>query len=114
MASYVLVLYNEKHRRIEVGKLNAIDFEPGFYYYVGSAKRLSRVKRHFGEKKKKWHIDYISEVFEVLGAVLFDLQECELAKKINLPKIKGFGCSDCNCDSHLFYSKNLIIEYLFT
>lgn len=114
MVSYVLLLYNDRRRRIEVGKLGVFDFEPGFYYYVGSAERLSRVKRHFGKKRKKWHIDYISEVFEIIGAVLVKLEECELAGRVKLTPIKGFGCSDCNCFSHLFYSKNLTIEYLFT
>ncbi len=113
MASYVLVLHNEVQRRILVGKLGEIEFKDGFYYYVGSAERLSRLKRHFGKKTKKWHIDYISEVFEVLGAMLVNLEECELAKRFDLPSIKGFGCSDCECYSHLFYSRNLTTEYLF-
>ncbi|TDA30800.1 MAG: DUF123 domain-containing protein [Archaeoglobi archaeon] len=114
MVSYLLILYNSRNRVVRVGKLGTFDFEPGFYYYVGSAERLSRVKRHFGSKRKKWHIDYISEVFEVLGAILINLEECELAHKIKLTPIKGFGCSDCSCYSHLFYSKNFTIEYLFT
>ncbi|MEM2086143.1 MAG: GIY-YIG nuclease family protein [Archaeoglobaceae archaeon] len=114
MASYILILYNHHGQRIEVGKLGVFDFEPGYYYYVGSAERISRVRRHFGKKTKKWHIDYISEVFEVIGAILVNLEECELAKKVKLLPIKGFGCSDCDCYSHLFYSKNLTIENLFT
>ena len=31
--------------------------------------------------------------------------ECELAKAmkaISVDEVKGFGCSDCQCDSHLF------------
>ena len=31
--------------------------------------------------------------------------ECELAKAmkaISVDEVKGFGCSDCHCDSHLF------------
>lgn len=114
MSSYLLILENKERKILQVGKLGTIDFKPGYYYYVGSSERISRVKRHFGAKTKKWHIDYISEVFEVMGAVLFKIPECELASKIKFEKISGFGCSDCKCESHLFYSKNLAIENLFT
>ncbi|MCS7130522.1 MAG: GIY-YIG nuclease family protein [Archaeoglobaceae archaeon] len=114
MASYVLILHNDRDQKLLVGKLGFIDFKSGYYYYVGSAERLSRVRRHFGKKRKRWHVDYISEVFEVIGAILFNLEECELSRKIKLKPIRDFGCSDCNCLSHLFYSENLTIEYLFT
>lgn len=113
MTSYVLILENRVERLLEVGKLGRVAFRPGYYYYVGSAKRIKRVTRHFNVKKKRWHIDYVSSVFTVLGAILFKIPECELAKKMKLEKIPGFGCSDCECESHLFYSKNLIIENLF-
>lgn len=113
MSSYVLILENEVKRTLKIGSLGKIEFEKGYYYYVGSAKRISRVLRHFGEKRKRWHIDYISDVFKVIGVVVFKIPECELASKICLEKIKKFGCSDCNCESHLFYSKSLTIENLF-
>ncbi|MBU7024153.1 MAG: DUF123 domain-containing protein, partial [Theionarchaea archaeon] len=29
--------------------------------------------------------------------------ECEVARDIDLPHIKGVGCSDCHCPSHLCY-----------
>ncbi|MCS7143672.1 MAG: GIY-YIG nuclease family protein [Archaeoglobaceae archaeon] len=114
MSSYVLILRNDEEKKIEIGKLGKIYFRPGVYYYVGSAKKISRVIRHFNEKRKRWHIDYISGVFEILGAILFKISECELASKIEFEKVKRFGCSDCSCESHLFYSKNLTIENLFT
>ncbi|MFN3384735.1 MAG: GIY-YIG nuclease family protein [Archaeoglobaceae archaeon] len=116
MSSYVLILENSEKRSLQVGKLGTITFEPGYYYYVGSAKKISRVVRHFNAKAKKWHIDHISGIFTVIGAILFKIPECELASKITLitfKKIPNFGCSDCECESHLFYSKNLTIENLF-
>lgn len=114
MTSYVLILENFEERSLRVGKLGTISFKPGYYYYVGSAKRLSRVVRHFNAKAKKWHVDYVSSVFRVIGAILFKIPECELASKIKLESVPRFGCSDCDCKSHLFYSKNLTIENLFT
>ncbi|MEM0351052.1 MAG: GIY-YIG nuclease family protein, partial [Archaeoglobaceae archaeon] len=109
MTSYVLILKNEEERELEIGKLGKFLFKPGFYYYVGSAKKMSRIKRHFQKKGRKWHIDYILDEFEIVGAILFKIPECELASKLKLEKIKGFGCSDCKCESHLFYSKILTI-----
>ena len=34
--------------------------------------------------------------------------ECELALKLSEKNeyVQDFGCSDCNCESHLFYFKN--------
>lgn len=113
MSSYVLILENNEKRSLRVGKLGIITFEPGYYYYVGSARRIGRVTRHFNARAKKWHIDYISQVFTVVGAIIFKTKECELASKIKLKKVPRFGCSDCKCESHLFYSRNLTIENLF-
>jgi len=104
-------------RTLKIGKNLKIDFKKGYYYYVGSAKRISRIKRHFQlNKSLRWHIDYITVVFDVIGAVILKLNECELAKILSrgLKGIKGFGCSDCKCETHLFYSTNLTLEFLPT
>ena len=55
-----------------------------------------------------WHIDYlldktkITDVFIKEGKVK---EECEIANvfKEKLKPVFNFGCSDCNCYSHLFY-----------
>jgi len=115
--SYVLVLFNRKKRQIAVGRLGRLTFPPGYFYYVGSAKNgIHRIKRHFSkQKKKKWHIDYISSVMAIFGAVLTHLDECELASRFSrFQQIPQFGCSDCKCTSHLFYSPNLTLEFLST
>jgi Uri superfamily endonuclease len=114
--SYVLILKNRVDREIEVGKLGMIKFSKGHYFYVGSANNgIGRIKRHFRrEKKLKWHIDYISAVFEVIGAVILRAEECEVAESFTFEGIKGFGCSDCRCRTHLFYSPNLTLEFLPT
>ena len=59
-----------------------------------------------------WHIDYLldgenSEIRDVLFNVSDKKIECDLASIISkdgegIPK---FGCSDCNCNSHLIYFK---------
>lgn len=118
MPSYILILYNNKKKDVIVGKLGEINFPPGYYYYVGSANSgIHRVRRHFsGANVKKWHIDYISTIMSVLGAVLIHEKECTVALKLGreLQMIPNFGCSDCKCKSHLFYSPNLTLEFLST
>ena len=56
-----------------------------------------------------WHIDYLlSEKSVSVEAVYVRLSdekiECEIAGKVSHYGlgVKGFGCSDCRCNSHLF------------
>ncbi len=113
--AYILILYNPRKQLIEVGKLGKIDFAKGYYFYVGSGmKNLEqRVLRHqHKDKKIKWHIDYLTSKFKFIDAKLFPSfkrLECNIAKTLgkNLTMIKGFGCSDCHCKSHLFFSEKI-------
>lgn len=104
---------------IKIGSLGNQKFRKGFYCYVGSAlnnleKRVQRHVRTSLEKtqKKFWHIDYLlSSPFVKLSKVYYkestEKEECRIASMISKSggKIPGFGCSDCNCDSHLFKIK---------
>ncbi len=109
---YLLLVSLEKKTTITVGSLGKIDFEKGFYVYVGSAQNgLSRrIARHRRKKKtKRWHIDYLTALAETITPVpivtMEDL-ECELSAKVeNLAvfTVKGFGSSDCRCPGHLHY-----------
>ncbi len=110
--AYLLLVKISKDTKIEIGALSKLFFEKGTYVYVGSAMNgiEKRVKRHFGKRKKIfWHIDYLLSAPGVkLGAALAKpsklREECKIANKIALEGIPvlGFGCSDCNCNSHLF------------
>ncbi len=85
----------------------------GMYVYVGSAfgsgGLKARIERHLRrEKKLHWHIDYVSTdvSFEMLSILILRNRklECQMAEVLNkmLKPIKGFGCTDCKCESHLF------------
>ncbi len=72
----------------------------------------SRLKRHLSNKKKMhWHVDYLlkkSEITDIIyneseKKIEYELSQYISSKTIN---IEGFGCSDCECDSHLYYFKN--------
>ena len=109
--SYILIVEIKSDLIISFGKKGEKQFEKGYYIYVGSA--LSgldqRIQRHLRKQKKlHWHIDYLLE-HAIIIAVFFKegkfREECNIAKKLDgqLLLISGFGCTDCQCKSHLFY-----------
>lgn len=104
--TYLLIMELSQDAQIEVGKLGTIPFKRGTYIYVGSAPSEKRLERHLRkDKKMRWHIDYFLEKAEIKRIYIVEGKECETAQKVGLPCIKGFGCSDCRCLSHLFYGE---------
>jgi Uri superfamily endonuclease len=112
---YCIVIDLPKTTRIRVGSLGEFEFRPGIYVYVGSA--LSGIEKRVGRhrsssKKTRWHIDYLltkAEVMSVIAIPSGDKSvECAVAKSLlkcedaTVP-VRGFGSSDCSCDSHLIY-----------
>lgn len=112
--TYILIIHNNQRQKVEVGNLGRINFDRGYYCYIGSAmqnlsKRVERHKRKI--KNHHWHIDYLldkSKIHKSIEIRNTEKLECEVAEKISEIAdgvIKNFGSSDCNCDSHLFYFK---------
>jgi len=112
---YILVVSVSKDINVNVGALGSVNFEKGLYAYVGSAQNNleKRIERHLRKTKQKfWHIDYLLddadvEVLKVFHKKAGRLEECKIAKNISeigVP-VKGFGSSDCRCESHLFKLK---------
>jgi len=110
--TYILLIELPESREIKLGALGAIPLHAGFYAYVGSALNglEARIARHLRkEKKPYWHIDYllvhgrVQNIFYVEGS---QKKECDIARNLaaRFNSIKGFGSSDCDCVSHLFYS----------
>lgn len=115
---YVLILRLGRDTEINVGKLGTHYFKMGYYAYVGSARGaggFKRVGRHFEvasgkNKTRKWHIDHLLPYSEIVCAIFMqtiDDIECSVAAAMAryFDGIKGFGCSDCRCDTHLYFSK---------
>jgi sugar fermentation stimulation protein A len=96
-----------------VGALGNIAFRAGWYVYAGSArKNLSkRMSRHLRKtrKQKHCHLDYLcplSKTIRALPILSYQNLECDLAaalKALGGTELPGFGCSDCRCESHLYY-----------
>lgn len=105
----------KKSDKIKIGNLyqDPYKFKKGYYVYIGSAMNslIPRLNRHLSDDKKMhWHIDYLlksnySEIREILFTDSEKRIECNLANAIAKEglKIEGFGCSDCNCNSHLIF-----------
>jgi Uri superfamily endonuclease len=108
---YVLLIEIGESGDIQIGKRRKYHFEEGYYAYVGSAlgNLDRRVARHLATQKRLfWHIDYLLNVAiarEVICAETNEKKECLVAQALSakLASKAGFGCSDCNCSSHLFF-----------
>ena len=118
--TYILVVTLESPRTVRVGALGEHLFEAGTYVYVGSAMGGldQRLNRHLAKEKTiRWHIDYLtticsrSEAFESYPEFV---PECELANVAErcgaIPEVRGFGCSDCDCFTHLFRASDQIVD----
>ena len=113
--TYALVMRNDSGADIQVGRRHRISVEPGYYIYVGSAFGpggvRARVSRHCrGGKSKHWHIDYLREAVTPVCAWYSPEpvnQEHHWARALSviadISPVKGFGCTDCRCFTHLFH-----------
>jgi len=109
--TYVLLAHVPYDLVLSVGELGNRSFKAGYYAYVGSALGglEKRVERHMREEKKiRWHIDYLLSrvrAVDVVVAQSEERKECAVAAELakHLSSIRGFGSSDCKCESHLFY-----------
>jgi len=94
-----------------------VSFKKGDYIYIGSAKDCleARLERHLRKNKKTyWHIDYllkdektqISQTWMILKSIECETAEVFYRNSFTETVRKGFGSSDCKCETHLFYIKN--------
>ena len=111
---YCLIVQLSQKRHIKIGCLGTFRFPAGFYVYVGSAQNNleRRIERHLRQEKKvHWHIDYLLRYGQVVSVHTYAGEkdmECMLSHKIGNMKdasvaVKGFGSSDCSCNSHLYF-----------
>ncbi len=110
--SYLLLIKLPDEQAITIGSLKALPFPRGYYAYVGSAMSglKARLSHHLrASKKPRWHIDYLLPRATISGVILCETGErieCAIAEALShqFDAIRGFGCSDCRCYSHLFFS----------
>ncbi|WP_336329498.1 GIY-YIG nuclease family protein [Haloarcula sp. CGMCC 1.2071] len=118
--TYTLVLERDTSGPITVGALGEQAFPAGWYAYTGSALGsggFGRIDRHRAvaagdNDTRHWHIDYLlGDAATTVDRVITteaDI-ECAVAQQVDRPSAEGFdridafGCSDCDCRSHLIY-----------
>jgi len=114
--TYVLVLSSRSTDLIQIGRLGALQFQSGFYVYVGSALGpggvRARLAHHLkASRRPHWHIDYL-RTHTKLEEICYPLDTRRLehvwAKHIGLAEgasvpLVGFGSTDCGCESHVFF-----------
>lgn len=115
--AYLLTLHLAEDQTIKIGKAASIECPAGTYYYVGSAMGAggiaSRVGRHFRhdkDKKLRWHIDHLRAQMTVMGCWVWESEdkiECLIAQGLRdqaaLEWLPHIGCSDCHCQSHVYF-----------
>jgi len=111
--SYLLIVETSRKIPLQAGGLAARNFLTGYHVYVGSAmsELSARLARHQRKTKKlRWHIDYLTAKADRIVALPIRSSqrlECGIAKALAAilePGPRGFGSSDCNCATHLFFS----------
>ncbi len=118
--TYILLMAFSEDMDIQVGSLGTCHLDRGKYCYVGSAMGGidQRVGRHLASTKGvRWHIDRLTMASDDKEAYISYpdfIPECDLAKIAEgcgaVPVIKGFGCSDCRCATHLFMMTDEVKE----
>jgi Uri superfamily endonuclease len=116
--TYALILSSATDAAIPVGRLGDLHLQPGFYVYVGSALGPGGVRARLAHhmrpaERLHWHIDYLRP-HTMLEEIWFcydrKSQEHAWARRFarmlgaSVP-LAGFGASDCDCETHLFFFK---------
>jgi Uri superfamily endonuclease len=112
---YVVWLRLTTPVRLRVGRAGIFDLPGGYYAYVGSAfgpgGLRARLGRHWsGARCCHWHVDYLRAVAAPVAA-WYQAQQLPtehawaaiLASGSRFRAVRGFGCSDCRCEAHLFH-----------
>jgi len=114
--TYAIVCEPRRKRSVRIGKLGRLELIHGYYAYVGSAfgpgGLKARVSRHLiGPKRPHWHIDYLGrmakpkEVWYTCDPIIREHDWAAVMAQWRAASIplRGFGGSDCRCESHLFF-----------
>ena len=113
--TYLLIVELIKPTDVIVTSGKTFALKTGYYGYIGSALNglRKRIERHLSRTKKlHWHIDYLLQTATVQSVIYVENDkriECLIAQDLvkNHRYVRGFGCSDCKCKAHLFYSASM-------
>lgn len=116
--TYALVLRCTMGRTIRVGRLGTMRLRPGYYVYIGSALGpgglRARIAHHLRRTKRPhWHIDYlrthvrVGQLWYCCNSIRLEHHWAQVLGGASGGFIArpGFGASDCDCESHLYFFK---------
>ena len=116
--TYALILSCTSNARIQIGHLGTMKLQRGYYVYLGSALGPGGLRGRIAHHQKPsprphWHIDYL-RAYTQIQCIWFSYdarrREHQWAGVIwmmsgaTIP-FPGFGASDCDCQSHLYFFK---------
>ena len=112
---YLLIVNLTQPTNVIVTSGKTFALSPGYYGYIGSALNglKKRIERHLSENKKlHWHIDYLLQIATIQSVISVESNmsiECLIAQDLTkkYQYVRGFGCSDCKCKSHLFFHDDI-------
>jgi Uri superfamily endonuclease len=112
--TYALIFSSETDQLIRVGRLGPVHVPRGFLVYIGSALGPGGVRARVGHhlrisRRPRWHVDYLrarTRLDEVWYCYDTMRREHDWAEAMGCQRktgsIRGFGVSDCRCESHLY------------
>ncbi len=112
--TYALILSSQTDQLIRVGRLGQVEVPRGFLVYIGSALGPGGVRARVGHHRRistrpRWHVDYLrawTRLDEVWYCYDAERREHEWAEAMRCQRdaapVRGFGASDCRCESHLY------------
>ncbi len=114
--TYALILSLATDAVIRVGRLGDLRLQPGFYVYVGSALVPGGVRARLAHhmchaERPHWHIDYrrrhttLEEIWFCYSRTSreHDWARCFAGMHAASMPLAGFGSSDCDCETRLFF-----------
>jgi Uri superfamily endonuclease len=114
--TYALILSCSTKIHIQIGSLRTMCLQPGYYVYLGSALGHGGLRARIAHHRKlspkpHWHIDYLRAHTQIHGIWFsYDARRREhqwaramLTMRGARVPLPGFGASDCNCRSHLYF-----------
>ena len=114
--TYALVLSCRTNARIQVGRLGTMRLQRGYYVYLGSALGAGGLRARIAHHQKRstrphWHIDYLRAHTQI-QCIWFSYGErrrehqwarAMLTMRGAKVALLGFGASDCDCRSHIYF-----------
>jgi len=117
--TYALIISCASNARIQIGRLGTMRLQSGYYVYLGSALGpgglCARIAHHQNPSHRPhWHIDYLRAHSQIHGIWFsYDTRRREhqwarVVQRMSGAKVPllGYGASDCDCRSHLYFFKH--------